>query len=108
MLRTTVGPPTKLLVLKTVRDDIHATGGHPFWVCGEGWKKARELRHGTLLHGLDGSTLLSTVELGNFERAYNLVVADFQTYFVGQGKLLCHDITVRGPTDAIVPGLLAD
>jgi hypothetical protein len=37
---------------------------------------------------------------------YNLVVADFHTYFVGQTKLLSHDVTPREPTLARVPGLI--
>ena len=36
--------------------------------------------------------------------AYNLVVADFHSYFVGEAKILSHDNTVREPTDQAVPG----
>ena len=36
--------------------------------------------------------------------AYNLVVTDFSTYFVGENGLLAHDITVQRPTQAAVPG----
>ena len=38
-------------------------------------------------------------------KTYNLVVADWNTYFVGRGKLLVHDITLPGPTTTEVPGL---
>jgi hypothetical protein len=37
-----------------------------------------------------------------------VIVADFQSYFVGEGKILCHDNTVGRPTKATVPGLLTD
>ena len=39
---------------------------------------------------------------------YNLVVADFHTYFVGHSKILSHDNTVRDATDAVVPGLVEE
>ena len=38
---------------------------------------------------------------------YNLVVADFNTYFVGESGILVHDNTPRKPTRAVVPGMLA-
>ena len=37
---------------------------------------------------------------------YNLVVADFGNYFVGEEKALVHDNTIRDVTPAIVPGLV--
>ena len=39
------------------------------------------------------------------ERTYNLVVADFSTYFVGKEKILSHDVTEKKTTHNIVPGL---
>jgi hypothetical protein len=60
------------------------------------------------LHGVSGSARVSLTEDGPELETYNLIVADFNTYFVGQGKLLCHDNTVRRPTDAVVPGLLQE
>ena len=38
---------------------------------------------------------------------YNLVIADFNTYFVGESGILVHDNTARRPTQAVVPGLTA-
>jgi hypothetical protein len=35
-----------------------------------------------------------------------LVVADFHTYFVGNTKLLSHDVTPREATIAKLPGLV--
>jgi hypothetical protein len=37
--------------------------------------------------------------------AYNLVVDDFHTYFVGRLGLLVHDNNFRRPTTAVLPGL---
>jgi hypothetical protein len=38
--------------------------------------------------------------------SYNLLVADFHTYFVGERQALSHDNTVRQPVSAAIPGLL--
>ena len=35
---------------------------------------------------------------------YNLTVADYGTYFVGEGQALAHDNTPRLPTRALLPG----
>ena len=37
--------------------------------------------------------------------AYNLIVADFDSYFVGDAAILVHDNTPRQPTAAVLPGL---
>jgi hypothetical protein len=37
--------------------------------------------------------------------AYNLVVADVDTYFVGDHGFLVHDNTPRRPTQAVLPGI---
>jgi len=81
------------------------SGGHLFWVSGEGWIKSRELRSGQILHSASGPVHISSVGMGNEAETYNLVVADFGTYFVGYRKVLSHDNTIRQPTRALVPGL---
>jgi hypothetical protein len=37
--------------------------------------------------------------------AYNLIVADFGTYFIGERGVLVHDNTPRESTASIIPGL---
>ena len=70
-----------------------------------GWQKARELDSGVELHTVRGSVRISRVEEAEFAPTYNLIVADFHSYFVGRSLVLCHDNTLRQPTDALVPGL---
>jgi hypothetical protein len=53
------------------------------------------------------TVLIEAVEPGNHEQTYNLVVADFHTYFAGADRALSHDNTIRQPTDRVVPGLAA-
>lgn len=105
VLRTTLRPAGELVKIEAGTATFEASGGHPFWVSGQGWVKARLLTPGAYLHGVTGTSLVHEVQPGRTEETYNLVVADFHTYFVGQDKVLSHDNTLRRPTTATVPGL---
>ena len=109
VFKTTVRPPVALMKITTDQGDLVCTGGHPFWVNGESWLYARELQPGMRFHSIDGaSEILSVADAGREEQAHNLVVADFHTYFAGEGRILSHDNTPRAPTNALVPGLMPD
>jgi hypothetical protein len=84
---------------------MEATGGHVFWASGKGWMKARDLQPERRLHTILGTVDVDHVEPGEPQETFNLVVADFHTYFVGQAKILTHDNTIRRPTTCVVPGL---
>jgi hypothetical protein len=78
--------------------------GHNWWVSGSGWTKTRELRDGQPIHTATGMTRVSGVETAAEEKTYNLVVADFHTYFVGHSHILSHDVLSPRPTNRLVPG----
>jgi len=101
----TVRPPSEILKLKINDEEIRTTRGHLFWV--DGWRMAKELKEGASLRGVTGSARMKSVESSGQEQAYNLVVAEFNTYFVGESGVLVHDNTPRTPTRATVPGLAA-
>ena len=101
----TVRPPSEILKLKLRGEEIQTTLGHPFWVAGVGWRMAKELEEGAILHGVTGSAQLGAVKSAEQAEAYNLVVAEFSTYFVGESGLLVHDNTPRTPTRVTVPGV---
>lgn len=105
VLRTTVRPPASLVRLTIDGGTLTASGGHPFWVSGRGWVRARELAVSDRLHGVDGTRLVEAVKPVGRDQTYNLIVADFNTYFAGQHLVLSHDNTIRQATEAIVPGL---
>ena len=107
LIARTVRPPSEILAIKLYGEEIRTTLGHPFWVAGAGWRMAKELEDGAILHGITGSNRVVAVEPSTQEEAYNLVVADFSTYFVGESGVLVHDITPRTPTRATLPGLAA-
>jgi hypothetical protein len=103
----TVRPPSPILKVKLDADEIRATRGHPLWVAGVGWRMTKELGEGAVVYGLTGTARVEAVEpLGEFE-AFNLVVADFNSYFVGSSGVLAHDNTRLAPTRAVVPGIAA-
>jgi hypothetical protein len=103
----TVRPPSEIMDVSLGREMIRSTRGHLFWVPGAGWRMAKELQEGTAVHGLPGTTRIRTVESAGQAEAYNLVVADFNTYFVGDGGWLVHDNTPRKPTRSTLPGIAA-
>jgi len=105
VLGTTIRPASRLVRIEAGSEQIETSGGHLFWVSGEGWVKAREVKSGADLHSAHGTMRISSVERGKFEPTYNLIVADFHTYFIGRGRILSHDNTIREPTAAVVPGL---
>ncbi len=105
VLKTTVRPPRELTTLKFDEETIVCTGGHRFWSSGEGWVKARDLSPHTMLHTVTGNTPVWSAKKGETAETYNLVVADFHTYFVGKTGVLCQDVLIPQATDSFVPGL---
>ncbi len=106
VLKTTIRPPSPMLRINIGTHSLTTTVGHPFWVVGHGWRMAKFLKVGDRVHGVNGSALIDVIEEAKPDEAYNLVVADFGTYFAGTEPVLVHDNTYREPTTALVPGLL--
>jgi hypothetical protein len=64
---------------------IPTTGGHPFWVRGQGWTTVAELRPGQELRTGQGGWVKvgEVVDTGRSAPVYNLEVEADHTYFVG-------------------------
>jgi len=80
--------------------NVHeVTGNHPYWVDGQGWVAVENLTVGSYLTTETGMTaaLVSKRDTGHVERTYNLEVADFHTYFVGEQRVLVHNGKREGP-----------
>jgi hypothetical protein len=105
VVRTTARPKADVLRIHVGEDTLTATAGHVFWVSGLGWKKTADLQPERRLHTIQGTVDVDSVEPAGEEPVFNLVVADAHTYFVGQAKILTHDITIRTSTTCVVPGL---
>ena len=108
VLKRTVRPKEKtsnLVSISAGGQKILASGGHVFCVAGEGWVKARDLEAGMRLHTLNGTANIEAVGTSEAQETYNLIVADFHTFFAGEPKTLTHDNTIRQPTNMVLPGL---
>jgi len=108
VLRPTVRPPVTLVRFQVGDETITATGGHIFWEESKGWIRARQFEPGIALHTLQSPVDIRAVSQTGEEKAYNLIVADFHSYFVGDSKLLSHDNTMLQPTEVTTPGRTAD
>jgi len=105
VIDTTVREPSPVVNLSTNTETIGATRGHRFWLTGEGWRMAKLLEPGDRVFAVGGSTDVQNVEPAGEQEAFNLVVAEFHTYFVGNGKLLVHDNSCPAPTVNGIPGV---
>ena len=76
----------KLFILQVGHQVIRTTGEHPFYVQGIGWRQAKELAEGNLLRSHDGTwtAVEELTETGELQTVYNLRVAEYHTYFVGE------------------------
>jgi Pretoxin HINT domain len=74
-------------------ETIEATPPHPFFVDGRGWVAASELRPDDQVVSSGGGRLrvASTTEVLRRTTVYNFEVADFHTYFVGEGAAWVHN-----------------
>ncbi len=66
---------------------------HRFWICGQGWTMARDLKPGDAVRMLGGRVTVARAEPGDVVPVYNLDVAREHTYFVGNHDYLVHDNT---------------
>ena len=103
--RTTVRPAGETVKIHYGKHHLETSGGHLFWVSGDGWVKSRNLKSGMQLHTMDGVVPVQFLETGSKVKTYNLIVDGHHTYFVGAGRVLSHDNSVRQSTNAVVPGL---
>jgi len=90
---------TDSLVLVMIDDQtIEATDEHPFWVSGEGWVPACELKLGMNLISLGGQAIPVTNISFVQEQVpvYNMEIEDAHTYCVSRKCVLVHNACFRG------------
>ncbi|MEO1524512.1 MAG: polymorphic toxin-type HINT domain-containing protein [Planctomycetota bacterium] len=104
VLYTTVRDPSETLKISVGGEQFIATLGHPVWVTGEGWKMAKELNVGDRLHSIRGGLVIESIESDGMQQAFNLVVDQAQTYFIGENRILVHDNSMRGGERLPLPG----
>ena len=103
VLTVYVHDQTEILHLHTTVGDIDTTTNHPFYVTGRGWVAAGDINEGDEVFLIDGSTaVVAGAELEKLEepiKVYNLEVEDYNTFFVGNEKVLVHNYTDERPVN---------
>jgi hypothetical protein len=110
VLQRTVRPPAPMASIETRGEPIFATLGHRFWVNGQGWVMAKFLELDADVHTLGGSAnvvRVAAIPPIASPEAYNLVIDDFHTFFVGDTRVLVHDNSCPVPTASKTPGQAA-
>jgi hypothetical protein len=77
-------------------ESIVASTFHRFWLAGDGWRMARDLKAGDPLRTLGGTARVKAVEAADVQPVFNLDVADGHSFFVGKQGALVHDNSVPG------------
>ncbi len=82
-----------VLLTLTTGKVIESTDQHPFYILGSGWVEAEDLKIGQQLYrGDQGSVGIAKISREQrTETVYNLSVANTNTYFIGQDKVLVHN-----------------
>lgn len=94
-----------LIAFRAGNETIECSKGHEFFVSGKGWMKACDMKAGDTLHTAEGPIKIESIVESGKAPVYNLVVANYANYFVGDGKILSHDLTERAENYYLVPGL---
>ena len=99
-----------VLVLTTKGQDgeqheIVTTSNHPFHVLGRGWVHADALVAGNVVSAADGQIMMVVAANVTAEPqiAYNLEVAEYHTYFVGESRVWVHNGTPCGGNNLPTP-----
>ena len=95
VLHPTTRPPTPTFQIQLDHETIRASGGHLFWVRGQGWTKTRNLQAGMSLRtAADYATPIRQISSGELLPLFNLVVDQNANYFIGTSVVLSHDSTI--------------
>lgn len=105
VLETTVRQSDSIVEVTMNDEFLLVTRGHPMWVNGRQWQMAKQLRRGDWLHSVHGPVEVTAIrDVARSTKVYNLVIADFNTYFVGKSRVLVHDNTLYTPPGVSLPG----
>ena len=74
-------------------ETFRTTDDHPWWVGGSVWVATDKLQSGMAVEDEEGKsfTIAEVIKTEDREPTYNLTVADFETYYVGETGILVHN-----------------
>jgi Pretoxin HINT domain len=90
-------PPSPTFRIKLEGESIVTSHFHRFWVAGQGWVMARDLKPGDPIRTLGGVAPVESIEVDVVQLVYNLDVADDADFFAGHATALVHDNTLPDP-----------
>ena len=103
-------PPSTTFEIQIGDETIVSSDFHRFWVAGQGWVMARDLKAGDSVRLLQGQAIIEDVREGQVQPVFNLDVADNRSFLIGQAGTIVHDFSIPSatidPFDA-VPDLAA-
>nr|WP_280528951.1 polymorphic toxin-type HINT domain-containing protein [Chromobacterium violaceum] len=81
------------------RETFRATAEHPFWLKDQGWLKASLLQTDMVLvdHAGQPLVVVSQEREGELDTVFNIQVAEFQTYHVGELGVWVHNADCCDP-----------
>lgn len=84
---------TKVYEIHVGKEVIKTTSEHPFWVVGEGWVQAEDLKEGDWLETNEGKAVAISKIVVKHENTtvYNFKVADYHSYFVSNLNIWTHN-----------------
>lgn len=94
----------RISTLKTTED-------HPWRTVGDQWTETKHLVNGSLIQTAYGSSVrvLSVTNTRKIASTYNLEIADFHTYFVGNDRIWVHNTCkISAALDSVVKAIGAD
>ena len=90
-------PPSPTFRITLKGEPIVSSPFHRFWVAGQGWVMARDLKPGDPIRTLGGVAPVESIEADAVQPVYNLDVADDADFFAGPSAALVHDNTLPDP-----------
>jgi Pretoxin HINT domain len=90
-------PPSPTFRVQLNGEPIVASPFHRFWVAGQGWVMARDLKAGDPIRTLGDVSPVESIKADAMQLVYNLDVADDADFFAGPAAALVHDNTLPDP-----------
>jgi Pretoxin HINT domain len=105
VIQTNRRPAATTLAIQAGADTLRCTRGHFFWVAGKGWTVAADLTDADVLHAVRSPVKVEQIRQESEVETYNLEIEQTACYFVGEGKILTHDMTPHVPSRSVLPGV---
>ena len=100
----------RLLDASGEAETFHATDDHPWRVYGKGWVETADLEPGNrIITGSGTDMVVTSLTLtGRIEKTYNLTVANWHTFMVGEDQAVVHNACRHSPERQALEAMAKD